>query len=89
MQELSGGFGFLAVLRGDAGFLEERLEVETLLHVERRHVDIEAGDADLILRAADALHRLAIVGGAQVAGDQHDEQRAIDGILWPAIRRGP
>ena len=67
--------------------LEQRLEVEPLLHVERRHIDVEAGDAHLVLRQR-CLHRLAIVGGAQVAGDQHDEQRAVDGVLRPAKGRG-
>ena len=84
LQELRGGFGFLAVLRGDTDFLEERLEVEPLLHVERRHVHVEAGDAHLILRERLRLRRLAIDGGAKVAGDQHDEQRAINGVLRPA-----
>ncbi len=65
-------------------FLEQRLEVEPLLHVERRHVHVEVGDAHLILRQRLRLHRLAIDSGAQVAGDQHDKQRAIDGVLRPA-----
>ncbi len=41
------------------------------------------GDADLVLRQG-GLHRLAVVGGAQVAGDQHDEKGAVDGVLGPA-----
>ena len=50
LQELRGGFGFFAVLRGDADFLEERLEVEPLLHIERRHIHVKARDAHLVLR---------------------------------------
>ena len=39
--------------------------------------------AHLILRQR-CLYRLAIIGGAQVTGNQHDEQCAINGVLWPA-----
>ena len=58
-----------------------------MLHIQRRHIDIEADGAHLVLRQR-GLHRLAVVGGAQVAGDQHHEQRAVDGVLRPAVRRG-
>jgi hypothetical protein len=85
-QTLGGGFGFFAVLRGDARFLEQCLEVEPLPHIERRYVDIETGHANLVLRQR-CLHRLAVVGGAQVARHKHDEQRAVDSVLRPAEGR--
>jgi hypothetical protein len=46
----SGGFGFFAVLRSDTHFLEQRLEVEPLPHIQRRYVYIETCDANLVLR---------------------------------------
>ena len=58
-----------------------------MLHIERRYIDVETGDAHLVLRQR-CLHRLAIIGGAQVAGDQHDEQRAVNRVLLPAIGCG-
>src|ERR1019366_9627667 len=84
LQELRGGFGFLAILRGDADFLEERLEVEPLLHIERRHIHVKTGDAHLILRERLRLRRLPIDCGAKVAGNQHDKKSAIDRVLRPA-----
>src|ERR1019366_5326352 len=75
LEEQRGGFGFLTVLRGDADSLEERLEVEPLVHSERRHIHVEGRDAYQILRKALRLRGLAIDGSAQVAGEQQDQQR--------------
>jgi hypothetical protein len=89
LQKLGGGFGFFAVLSGYAHFLKDGLKVKPLLNVQRRHVDVEAGDADLVLRERSCLHRLAIDGGAKVAGDQHHKERAIHRVLRPAVWSGP
>ena len=84
LERFNGCFRLLAVLGGDARFLEKRLEIESLLHVQRGHVDIEGGDTHLVLWQRGK-RRLAIQGGSQVAGDQHHEQGAVDGVLWPAV----
>gem|GEM_PF-2351600 len=85
-EEQGGGIEFLAVLSSGAGFLKQRLEIETLLHIERRHIYVEAGNADLVLRQGLGLHRLAVESGAEISGHDHDKQRAINGILRPAER---
>ncbi len=77
MQELRSGFGFLAILSADADFLKQRLKIKPLLHIERRYVHVETGDANLILRKGLRLNRLTIDRGAKVAGNQHDVERAI------------
>ncbi len=87
-QEFCGGFRFLAVLGGDTCFLEQRLEVEPLLYIERRYIHVEAGHAHLILWERLGLCWLAIVSGrAKVASHKHDKERPIDSILRPAERR--
>ena len=88
LQELSCRFGLLAVFSLHTRLLKQGFQFQPLRHIKRWHIYIEAGDADLVLWERLYLNGLAVNHGAQISRNDHDIERAIDGVLRPTAWSG-